>query len=97
MAEDFAGGLNLEALRNKFRKSAGATVAERKEAERRALAPTDGRRLRSGVRTVQVNLRVTPEFKEQLYELAREKNLTMTEVVERGVALLLKDADKNGG
>ena len=96
MTDDKSSGLDLEVLRQRFRKTPGASVAERKEREKRALAPTDGRRLRLGVRTVQMNLRVTPEFKERLYELARDMGLTMTEVIERGIAALVKGEKGKG-
>ena len=86
----------MEVLRQRLRKTPGASVAERKELERKALAPADARRLRVGVRTVQMNLRVTPEFKEQLYELARNMGLTMTEVIERGIAALVEREKRKG-
>ena len=96
MADEKSGGLNLEVLRQRLRKTPGATATERRELEKRGLAPTDARRLRVGVRTVQMNLRVTPEFKEQVYALAREMGLSMTEVLERGVSTLAKGEKRKG-
>ena len=96
MTDEKLSGLNLEVLRQRLRKTPGVTVEERKEGERRAVRTTDARRLRVGVRTVQMNLRVTPVFKEQLYELARNRDLTMTELIERGVAALVREEKRKG-
>jgi len=91
MGDEKLSGLNLEVLRQRLRKTPGVTVEERQEEERRVLRSSDARRLRAGVRTVQMNLRVTPTFKEQLYELARDKGLTMTELIERAVVALARE------
>jgi hypothetical protein len=64
--------------------------------EKRALSPADGRRLKSAGRSVQLNLRVRPEFKEQLYEFAQSSGLTMAEVIERAVEAFVGGARKSG-
>ena len=99
MADDKSRGLNLEVLRQRLRRtpSATPTLSERLDREKRAATqPADARRLRVGVRTVQMNLRVTPEFKECVYALARDMGLTMTELMERGIAALAKEEKRKG-
>ncbi len=88
MSDDASSGMDLSVLRARLRPNAATSVAERKAREKRALSPSDGRRLRVSERSVQVNLRVTPEFKATLLELARLHGCTMTEVVESAVAQL---------
>ena len=65
--------------------NAGRTATERKARER-VLSPTDGRVLRSKGKTEVVNYRVTPAFKEDLYELAKAEEVSMTTILERAVA-----------
>lgn len=97
MADEKTRGLNLEVLRQRLRRTPSATLAERIDQEKRATTqPVDARRLRVGVRTVQMNLRVTPEFKERVYALARDMGLTMTELMERGIAALTKEEKRKG-
>ena len=61
--------------------------ADARRPRERVLSPTDGRVLRSKGKTVPVNYRVTPEFKQDVFDLAKEDAITMTEVLERAVAL----------
>jgi hypothetical protein len=95
MSDEKSRGLDLEVLRERLRKTPAATLSERVQREKQAMAePADARRLRVGVRTVQMNLRVTPEFKERVYQLARDMEVTMTELMERGIEALTKSEKK---
>ncbi len=68
------------------RKRAGSEAEARRPREK-VLSPTDGRVLRGKGKTVPVNYRVTPEFKQDLFDLAKEDGISMTDVLERAVAL----------
>ena len=72
------------------RKTAGSTVEDRQAGERKARKPNDGRRLKRGVRTEQLNMRVTVEFKDRLFEIANTEGIYMTEVLERALEVYEK-------
>ena len=65
------------------RKSKGATVAERKEMEKPPVALTDGRRARRTGRDVQMNVKMKPEFREDLFALAEARGIGVAELIER--------------
>ena len=62
-------------------------------------APVDGRRLRSTGRTMQVNIKVTPEFKKLLERLARQRKSSIVGIIEHAVECYVSDSldvDKEG-
>jgi hypothetical protein len=72
-------------LRNRRRVTKGASVADRRAAEKPELSPTDGRRLRRTGRDVPVNFKVRPEWKQRLYNLAEAQGVAMVEILERAL------------
>ena len=83
---DFQAGL-FEKLGKKFRKTAGATVEDRKLAEGGKI---DGRTLRRTGRTELFSARVTKETKEGLQAYGKERGLLLGEVLDEVLALLQK-------
>ncbi|KUO56047.1 MAG: hypothetical protein APF80_12470 [Alphaproteobacteria bacterium BRH_c36] len=65
-------------------------ITDRLGREKPPLSRTDGRVLRSKGKSVVVNYRVTPQFKQDLYDLAQAKGLTMTEVLEEALTFYKK-------
>jgi hypothetical protein len=92
MVED--KGEDFGFLFNKTRQVSGARVADRMAAEKRAMKPNDGRRLRTSGRTEQLNLRVRRAFKDDLYALSKKTGLTLGALVERGVEKLKGELDR---
>lgn len=68
------------------RKTKGATVKSRAEAEKPPVLPTDGRRLRSTGRTQQLNMKVKPAFRSELEALADQRGIGLAEMLERILA-----------
>jgi hypothetical protein len=68
------------------RKTKGATVASRAEGEKPPVLPTDGRRLRATGRTLQLNVKVKPAFREELLTLASKNGVGIAEMLERILA-----------
>lgn len=103
MSVDDIEGASLASMRAAFRsgrKTRRDSVARRTKLEgRRALSEHDGRRSRGGgiVRDVQLGLKIAAETKVQLLELAKSLDLSMVEVVERGIALVAAETAKQGG
>lgn len=65
------------------RKTKGATVKSRAEAEKPPVLPTDGRRLRATGRTLQLNIKVKPTFRDELTALAEKRDIGLAEMLER--------------
>lgn len=68
------------------RKTKGATVASRDAGEKPPVLPTDGRRLRATGRTMQLNIKVKPAFRDELVALAARNKVGIAEMLERIVA-----------
>lgn len=68
------------------RKTKGATVRSRAEAEKPPVLPTDGRRLRATGRTKQMNMKVKPSYYDELAELASKRGVGLAEMSERILA-----------
>jgi len=69
------------------KRPAAASLAGRRERETRPVAAADRRRLTqaSSTKSRQLNLKVTPEFHEQVSALARNDGAPMVELIERAV------------
>lgn len=63
----------------------GSTADVERQAREKVVSPTDGRVRRSKGKTVNVNYRVTPAFKQDLQELAHASGVTMTEILEQAL------------
>lgn len=83
-------------LRNRPRRTGGASVEDRKAAEKPVLSATDGRRLRRTGRDVAVNYKVTPEFKQKLYAFAEAEGVSMVEILERALEVYERSRDTKG-
>ena len=83
-------------LRNRPRRTGGATIEDRKAAEKPVLSPTDGRRLRRTGRDIAVNFKVTPDFKQQLYALAAAEGTSMVEILERALEAYARSRETKG-
>ena len=86
MQEKYPG--KLEALRAKFRKTTGRTVAERTTLESPKTQKIDRRTLRRTGRTELLSVRVTAELKAEVHALAAADNLLVAEVIEQALAAL---------
>ena len=75
----------ISTLRKRQRHTGGATIEDRRAAEKPPLSVTDGRRLRRTGRDVPVNFKVRPDFKERLYALAVSEGVAMVEILERAL------------
>jgi hypothetical protein len=73
-------------LERKAKRRGGHASDERRPREK-VVSRSDGRSARSKGKTITVNYRVTPEWKKQLEALAKEEEVTMTEVLERALEL----------
>ena len=62
-----------------------STARGRRVAETRPMHHTDRRRLRATGRTVQLNLKVRPDFRDWVHALAEARNLLMVEYIEQAV------------
>ena len=76
-----AGG-GIANLRKKPRHVAGSAPARRAREESIAGPGLDGRHLRHKGRTLQLNIKVRPEFKRQLEQIAKSRRSSMAEVIE---------------
>ena len=90
MSDDTLEGGDLMLLRSKFSKPASSGAAVRHAAEKRAnLSPLDGRRGRGAVvRDAQINFKIASATKAKIVELARALDVSMVEVLERGLELI---------
>ena len=86
MIERFDANSLMEQLANKFRKTPGTTIEDRKRAEG---GKVDGRTLRKTGRTELFSARVRPETKAALQAYASDKGLLLGEVLEHALAALL--------
>ena len=68
------------------RKTKGATIRSRAEAEKPPILPTDGRRQRATGRTKQMNMKVKPTYYAELVELADKRGIGLAEMSERILA-----------
>lgn len=64
------------------RKTAGASVADRKGAEKRARLEEDGRSKRATGRTAQLGVRLRPEMLEAIKQEADTRDVLVVEVIE---------------
>lgn len=71
-----------ENLAGLLRAKHGATVDQRRRAEVPRGPTVDGRRARATGRNVQLNLKVTPEFKARLVAAAERRKMLLVEVLE---------------
>ncbi len=69
-------------LRNRPREAAGASVADRKEGERRGQLQKDGRSKRATGRTEQLGVRLRPEMLEAIRQEASRHDIMVVEVIE---------------
>ena len=87
----------INVLRNRKRTQTSTGVAERKREEKKAsLSDTDGRRLRRTGRTVPVNFKVKPEFKQQLLETSKADGVPMVVILERALEAYRKKVGHEG-
>jgi len=86
---------SIATLLKRKRKTPGATLDERKAAEKPAMSKTDGRRLRRTGRDVAINMKVTPEFKKRLYEASRRGGVPMVVIIERALEAYEKAEGKD--
>jgi predicted HicB family RNase H-like nuclease len=82
--------VSIAELKKRHRRAKAATLDERITQEKRTAAPNDGRRLRAGTRTVQLNVRIDPERKEQIYAYAKARGVSLTDAVENAIARLVE-------
>jgi hypothetical protein len=88
---------DIEKLFGRPRKASRASANDRRTAERKAfVSPNDGRRLKGRGPTVQWNVTILAETKEQIARLARAHGLSYVEIAERAVALLAKELEGPG-
>jgi hypothetical protein len=73
-------------LTGKPRKTKGVTAASRDALEKPPLPASDPRRQRSTGRTAQTNIKLKPDFREELFSLAAERNIGLAELMEQIVA-----------
>jgi hypothetical protein len=72
-----------------------AKPAKRKAAEKRmALRPDDGRRKRATGRTVQFNVNMRPEIKEQIIKAARQADMSITVWIEQAALAYLETKER---
>ena len=67
----------------KPRKTKGVTAASRSELEKPPLPATDPRRKRATGRTKQTNIKMKPDFHDELFRLAAERNIGVAELLEQ--------------
>jgi len=84
--------ISIAELKKRHRRAKAATLDERLAQEKRTATPNDGRRLRAGTRTVQLNVRIAPERKEEIYAYAKERGLSLTDAIEDAIARLVAGA-----
>jgi hypothetical protein len=78
-------GEDMELLAH-FGRRTSATLQGRRARETRPLAPSDRQKISTqSVKNCQLNLKVTPEFRERVSALARNARISMVEVVEQAV------------
>jgi hypothetical protein len=75
------------------RKTRGMSVADRRASEATPVPPTDGRRLRFTGRTSQLNIKVKPDFRVMLYQLAQARDIGMAQMLE----IILAEWKRLGG
>jgi hypothetical protein len=86
---------DIEKLFGRPRKASRASASDRRTAERKSfVSPNDGRRLRARGPTVQWNVTIRAETKEEISRLARVYGLSYVEIAERAVALLAKELER---
>ena len=74
---------SMKTLRRRTNTVRGSSAETRRKAEKKAsISETDGRRLRRTGRTVQLNIKVKPEFKKQLQRLSKSNKVGMAEMLE---------------
>lgn len=78
------------AIMAKFKPRAAHTAAGRRVGETRPVHSSDGRALRATGRTAQMNLKVRPEFRQHVMDLAARDGIMMVEYIERAVAAYAK-------
>jgi predicted HicB family RNase H-like nuclease len=83
--------ISIAELKKRHRRAKAATLDERLAQEKRTAAPNDGRRLRTGSRTVQLNVRISPERKEQIYAHAKARGVSLTDAIEEAIARMVGD------
>jgi hypothetical protein len=81
--EDIAAAWGRVMVAAGGRKTKGATVKSRAEAEKPPVLPTDGRRERATGRTLQLNMKVKPAFRDDLVALADKHQIGLAEMLER--------------
>ena len=92
MSERFDGKDMLAQLQKKgFRKTKGATVSERIAGETATHLKVDRRTLRRTGRDQQLAVRVTEKTKADYVAYAERHEILLAEVLERGLAVLLKE------
>lgn len=65
------------------KKSTAPSLEQRREAEKPLPKKTDGRRLRATGRTDQFNIKVKPEWRDEIAALAEQRDIGMAELLER--------------
>lgn len=83
-----SGPLSIKDLQKKPRKQKAASVEERLHDERGSGRRMDGRSLRAGGATVQLNVRLPEATKADVYALAKELDVTIAEVIVRAVGIM---------
>lgn len=84
--------VSIAELKERHRRAKAATLDERLDAEKRTASPNDGRRLRTGARSVQLNVRIDPERKAAIYAYAKAEGMSLTDAVEAAIARLVGEA-----
>ena len=84
---DVSGSHPFQNAVERLKKTETERADDARRSREKVLSRTDGRVLRGKGKNVTVNYRVTPQFKQDVYDMAQTEHITMTEVLERAVEL----------